>query len=125
MSRRTSLVEAWTRFGTDVLTRVPGATPDARRWLEAATMPQRMVSEMHEAWLESLGGVSKNRYLKVVEENLELRRRLEALEKRNPAEESAVAATEAVDGAFRQFRDAQEQWMAMWLPPTGAKKTLE
>lgn len=122
MSRRRDLVDAWSKFGVDVLHRLPHMTPEVRRWVEVATAPQRMMGEMHEAWLESVGGVSRRRYLKVVEENLELRRRVEALEKNSTVEGKVAATHEAIDDAFNQIKDAQEQWMSMWLPPSGAKR---
>ncbi|MEL6188996.1 MAG: hypothetical protein AAFU79_30615 [Myxococcota bacterium] len=122
MKRKPSLIDAWSRFGTEVLDRVPGPTASARRWVEMFTTPQRMAAEAHDAWLESLGGVSKSRYLRVVEENLELRRRLEAIENRSAVDETVEATSEAMDGAFKQLRDAQEQWLSMWLPASEPQK---
>lgn len=125
MRKKPSLVDAWARFGSEVMGRVPGPTLDARRWVEMFTAPQRMAAEVHDAWLESVGGVSKSRYLRVVEENLELRRRLETLEARFPAGapgEAVEATTEAMNGAFKQLRDAQEQWLSMWMPGSETQK---
>jgi dihydrodipicolinate synthase/N-acetylneuraminate lyase len=107
-----------------MLSRLPDLGSDARKMVELGRAPYRLASELHEAWLETVGGVSKNRYLAVLEENLELRRRLEAAEARAPsrppdsADPAAAAARtgEAIDDAFKQIRDAQEQWMSMWIP---------
>lgn len=126
MSRRYSLYDTWSRMGSDVVGRIPDVGADFRKLIEIGRTPYRLASEMHEAWLETVGGVSKARYLAVLEENLELRRRLEEAERTSkaPAEAAANAAAaatgEALDGAFKQIRDAQEQWMSMWLPPSGA-----
>lgn len=113
-------MEAWTRFGSDVLQRVPDLAQDARRLADFARAPTKIASEVHEAWLEGVGGVSRERYLAVLEENLELRRRIEELERSEPfAQLPPNAPSEAMDGAFRQLRDAQEQWLSLWMPKKG------
>lgn len=118
-----NLFDAWSRFGSEVLHRMPVLSPDPRRFADWTRGPAKIATEMHDAWLENLGGVSRSRYLEVLEENLELRRRIEALEKAQPATQAAAATTEAIDGAFKQMRDAQQQWLSLWLPnANGATK---
>ena len=125
---RFAFLDAWTRLGSEVLDRMPELSSETRRIWRWSRTPQRIASDMHEAWLDAAGGVSKNRYLTVLEENLELRRRLEAVERRRsergPGAASDDPASEAMNGAFQQIRDAQEQWLSMWLPasPGSASK---
>lgn len=121
------LTKAFSRFSNQVLNRLPQVPTDARRWMEMATTPQRAAWEMHDAWLNSVGGVSKSRYLEVLEENLRLRRRLEELEAqltgRSDGEAPAAAAGAAMDEAFSTMKKAQDQWMSMWLPGSSGKAT--
>lgn len=87
-----------------------------------ARLPAEMMTEAHDAWLDSLGGVSKAKYQKLLEENIQLRRRLEQSGQTPPTVE---AAAEAMDEAFDQLKTVQEQWLSMWLPrrpSTGAPK---
>lgn len=125
MSRRTELLGAWTKIGTDVLGRmseVPTAPKQIMDWVRA---PTRAMMEMHAAWLETVGGVPAAKYQKVLEENLELRRRLERVERAPPSPVATEAAAEAIDDAFQQIRTAQEQWLSMWMPGGGAPERDE
>ncbi len=115
MSR--SLGDAWSRFGTDVLGRLPFGN-EARRLIDAGRAPYRAMGEMHEAWLDSVGGVPKSKYIALLEESLELRRRLETFERARGG--PPPTTPEGIDDAFRQVREAQEQWLSMWMPRTGA-----
>lgn len=110
MSKR-NLFDAWTRFGKEVLD--PMKMTD---WMRA---PTKMAGEVHDAWLESVGGVSRAKYVAVLEENLRLRRKLDELQERKPLEDAAETAAGAMDDAFQQMRSAQEQWLNMWMPKKG------
>lgn len=94
----------------------PDIWPRSFSPFDLARLPAQMFADAQDAWLDSLGGVSKARYQKLLEENLELRRRLEKFE----CAPGAEAAAEAVDQAFDQFRSMQEQWLSMWRPHRGA-----
>lgn len=113
MTRRKGLMDAWTRFGNEMMSSVPTDPRKMADWIRA---PTRMAGDIHDAWLESVGGVSRARYVELLEENLRLRRRIEELENRGPADEAAEAAAGAMDGAFDRMREAQDRWLSMWLP---------
>lgn len=116
MSRREA-VAAWLQAFRDAIKKAGSPSlSEARRAFWYSAESQRAIEQWAEAWLKAGGLVPRKRFLEVLEENEQLRRRVGELQRQlgGTADEGP---TGSVDNVFEDLVSAQKRWLDMWMPP--------